>query len=182
MSNSDRVILAAYNGEWPKMYKLEERRLAQALAADGVRSIEHVGSTAIPGMTAKPVIDIMAGMAGMTNVPCRDSELWSNLGYVWGHGSDDEKDWMFFIKRDNAGRRLIHLHIVQYEGDFWKRMVLFRDALRDDHAKAEEYRRLKVVLADTVGRNRLQYLDGKAAFVAGVVAEAEGRYTRKRYR
>jgi len=159
------------------MYKLEERRLAQALAAHAVRSIEHVGSTAIPGMTAKPVIDIMVGMAGMTNVPGRNSELWSNLGYVWGHGGDDEKGWMFFIKRDIHGRRLIHLHIVQYEGDFWKRMVLFRDALRADPVKAEDYRRLKVALADTVGRNRLQYLDGKAAFVAGVVAGAEARYT-----
>ena len=60
-------------------------------------------------------------------------------------------------------------------------MVLFRDALRDDPAKAEEYRRLKVALADTVGHNRLQYLDGKAAVVAGVVAEAEVRRMEKRY-
>ena len=118
MINSDRVILAAYSDEWPTMYKVEERRLAQALAAHLLRSIEHVGSTAIPGMTAKPVIDIMVGMAEMTNVPGQDSELWSNLGYAWGHGGDDEKDWMFFIKRDIEGRRLIHLHIVQYGGDF----------------------------------------------------------------
>ncbi len=173
---SEAVILSAYTEAWPRIFEEEASKLRDALAGYAVCDLEHVGSTAIPGMIAKPVIDIMASVEDINKVPRGNDHFWVALGYEWGHSDDDDAaDWLYFIKRDNTGRRLIHLHIVPDHSDFRKRTIVFRDALRADQTKAQQYAHLKMRLAETFRDDRLAYLAGKGDFVAAVVSEERDR-------
>lgn len=163
-------MLEVYDPLWPDIFKQEAAMIRAALANQNLKAIEHVGSTAIPRMTAKPVVDIMIGAADFAKVPTRHDPAWSSLGYEWGHADDDDEQWLFFIKRAEGAKRVAHIHVVPFEGDFWNKMILFRDALRDDNALAQEYLALKTSLALKYADDRLKYLDGKAPFVARVVA------------
>lgn len=169
------ILHAPYNAGWPREFAAEAGRLRAALSHYALEAIEHVGSTAVAGMTAKPIIDVMAGVADTRRLPSSGHDFWKNLGYACGHGDEEPGDWLYFIKRNADGERKFHLHVVRYGDDFWTRILLFRDALRADPAKAEQYLQLKIQLAQTFGGDRLRYRDGKAAFVARVVSEERNR-------
>lgn len=177
--STEPVVLAPYDTRWPSIFAREVQHLQPALQTFGLRRFEHVGSTAIPGMSAKPIVDIMAGADKMDRIPTPEDPIWASLGYEWGHGSDQPEDWLYFIKRDSAGKRIAHLHVVPYEGEFWMRVVAFRDALREDPNLAREYEALKTRLATEYGDDRLRYRDEKAAFVQSI---AERRLSRQRSR
>lgn len=166
----DPITLEAYDLFWPRIFEREAATIRAALANLNVKAVEHVGSTAIPGMTAKPVVDIMIGAADFAEMPGRHSPLWSSLGYELGHGDDSDEGWLYFIKRDQQGKRMAHIHVVQFQGEFWNKMTVFRDALRADDGLVQEYVALKTSLAAKYPDERLKYLDGKAHFVARVIA------------
>ncbi|MHB1549982.1 MAG: GrpB family protein [Vulcanimicrobiaceae bacterium] len=92
-------------------------------------------------------------------------------GYECGHGADHPEDWLYFVKRDADGKRITHLHVVPFEGPFWKRLVAFRDALRGNAELAAEHAALKIGLAAEHGEDRLRYRGEKAAFVERGTAE-----------
>lgn len=168
---SEPVVLAAYDPRWTSIFENESRRLHDLLRPFGLKALEHVGSTSIPGMTAKPVIDIVAGVTDVNDVPASDDAIWSSAGFECGHGADQPGDWKYFIKRDASGHRIVHLHVVPFGGPFWTRIIAFRDALREDPNLAAAYEALKRSLAEKYAQDRLQYLDGKAAFVNDVVCK-----------
>lgn len=177
--SAEPVTLESYNVTWAEIYSTEAKRLHSILARFGLRGIEHVGSTAIPGMTAKPIVDILAGVQDMDRLPALKDPIWSTLGYEWGHGGDEPKDWLYFIKRDAAGNRVTQLHVVPFQGEFWNRLIAFRDALREDPDLARQYEALKTGLASKHGDDRLRYRDEKAAFVHSI---AERRLRRGKAR
>ncbi|MFN2527431.1 MAG: GrpB family protein, partial [Candidatus Baltobacteraceae bacterium] len=158
---TDLIILEEYNARWPQVFKEFSESIQATLNTYGVKAIEHVGSTAIPGMRAKPVVDIMVGVESLRELPDRHDQRWISLG-EWGHGDDSDEDWFYFIKRDIKGKRVAHIHIVPFEGPFWNKMIVFRDALRADKVLADEYCQLKLDLASKYRNERLKYLDGKA--------------------
>lgn len=166
---AEPVTLEPYDQRWPEVFAREAVALRCSLERFGLQGIEHVGSTAIPGMTAKPVVDIMAGFGDVDGLPEPNDPLWISLGYEWGHGADRPDEWLYFIKRDAGGNRIAHLHAVRFEGPFWTRLIAFRDALRDDAQLAVQYEQLKEGLAGQYGNDRLRYRDEKGAFVAAVV-------------
>ena len=165
----EQVVLMPYDPRWPHIFADESRRVRNALMPFGFESVEHVGSTAIPGMRSKPIVDIMAGINTMKNLPAPNDCLWSSLHYEWGHGPERPTEWFYFIKRDSAGERMAHLHVVPFNGDFWRRMITFRDALLEDASLARKYEDLKIRLAAQFGHDRLRYLAGKESFVVDVV-------------
>jgi GrpB-like predicted nucleotidyltransferase (UPF0157 family) len=168
-NHADPVKLEAYDSEWPRIFVRESEVLRSALASFGLRAIEHVGSTAIAGMTAKPIVDIVAGVQRTAAVPSSDDSLWPSLGYEWGHGADRPDEWLYFIKRDAARRRIVHLHIVPLQGGFWNDIIAFRDALRENSELAQQYQMLKLRLAAEYADDRLRYLNGKTEFVNRVI-------------
>ncbi len=178
MDAAEPIVLAPYDKAWPHWFAAESKRILAALTPYGLHAVEHVGSTAIAGMIAKPVIDIMAGVDDFKRLPARSDVFWKKLGYEWGHGDDDEPDWLFFIKRDGQRRRRIHLHIVPLGGAFWVRTLAFRDALRRDPSLSGEYRNLKIRLAEQFRFDRKAYLAGKTRFVR----DAEVKYGGMRLR
>lgn len=151
--------LSAHNPLWPQAYAEEVARIAPAL--DGVAlAVEHYGSTAVPGLDAKPIIDIQVGVARLEQVQDLIGPMIA-LGYD-NVGSAGITEHHIF----GLGDPRTHLvHIVVFGGEQWCRTLRFRDRLRTEPALREAYQSLKRSLAAT-SFTRAEYTEGKSAFVA----------------
>jgi GrpB-like predicted nucleotidyltransferase (UPF0157 family) len=164
------VEVVAYDPAWPSQFAEERAALEGLLAHWVVADIEHVGSTAVPGLAAKPVIDIMAPVESLE--ASRGSiEAASRAGYTYWPYKADVMHW--FCK-PSAARRTHHLHVVPFESPLWFDRLRFRDALRSDANLAERYAELKLRLAGRYRHDREAYTEGKSGFVAAVLTGAGG--------
>lgn len=164
------VRLVAYDHTWPVRFEAEAALLEGAIVAWVTGGIHHVGSTAMPGMTAKPIIDILVGVADLrTSLPC--VELLEPLGYVYAPYLPEVMHW--FCKPDPA-RRTHHLHLVPTDSGRYRDELDFRDTLRADPATAQAYAELKQDLAQRFRQDREAYTAGKTGFVAEVLGRAVG--------
>lgn len=151
---------------WSARYEAESARILAALPDELVARIDHVGSTSVPGLPAKPVVDIQLSVTAM--VP-RDAYLdpLEALGYRWvPDGFDDAHE--FFSIDDLAGERWINLHVTQAGSEWERRHLAFRDALRADPDAAAAYATLKRDLAAAHPRDIVRYVQGKSAFIRAV--------------
>ena len=160
----------------PRLAETECARLAGMLApwlADGV---EHVGSTAVPGLAAKPVIDLMASVSDPGEVVARAGGDLAADGWCYVPPELDQRPWRrFFVKPDESGRhRVAHLHLIQAGHARWAEQLAFRDALRRDARLARQYEDLKRQLAARHAGDREAYTAAKAAFVADALARHAG--------
>lgn len=156
--------LREYDPAWPRDFEFEKLRLLGRLPA---AKIEHIGSTAIPGLAAKPVIDLLVGVASEA---CFEEAIAAlkGLGYVQ-EGVRAGHSWLTSPSPQN--RKFI-LHLVLFGQGEWSRRLAFRDSLRRHRGKALEYEALKVKLAEKFSEDLGGYTKAKAAFVAEVVAGA----------
>ena len=162
------VELAPYDPAWPALFQDECARLHTLLAPWLAGSIEHIGSTAVPGMMAKPVIDIMAGVETLeTSRPAIAAV--TSFGYCYFVYQAHLEHW--FCK-PSFEHRTHHVHLVPFESELWHQRLAFRDALRANDALAAEYAELKQVLARTFEFDREAYTDAKAPFIARVLGLA----------
>jgi GrpB-like predicted nucleotidyltransferase (UPF0157 family) len=162
------ISLVAYDDAWPLRFEDERADLARVLAPWLVGPIEHIGSTAIPGLPAKPVIDIMAGVADLaSSVPAQAAAV--TLGYMHFPYRPDIMHW--FCKPSPA-YRTHHLHLVPIGSQLWADRITFRDYLRSESGAAAEYAALKTQLAGQYTFDREAYTDGKSVFVAAVLERA----------
>lgn len=167
----EQIHIAAYDPCWPARFE-EERVHIEGVIGRWLSRVEHVGSTAVPGLDAKPVIDVMAGLGSMSDADLCVEPL-IGLGYsYWADGV--EAHHRLFVKFVDAGRtaRTHNLHLVEAGGWYWKERLLFRDHLRADHVKAREYARLKHELVQQYKDDREAYTAAKKEFVAAVVSQA----------
>jgi GrpB-like predicted nucleotidyltransferase (UPF0157 family) len=148
------------------------------LPGDLIRRVEHFGSTAVPGLAAKPIVDMLVEVTDLQATRARIAPVLESQGYdyFWRptHGDDGPPFYAWFIKRDpSTGARTHHIHMV--EGQFsehWDRL-LFRDYLIEHPAVAKAYESLKVHLALTAPNDRVAYTRGKTDFVVKVTEEAK---------
>jgi GrpB-like predicted nucleotidyltransferase (UPF0157 family) len=173
------VALEPYNPEWPEMFRREREHLRACLPAGLVGRIEHFGATAVPGLTAKPIIDLLLEVRSLEETKRRVVPILTaqGYGYFWRpNWGDDVPPWYaWFIKREGGkadGRRTHHLHFVEPDFEHWERL-LFRDYLIAHPAVAAEYGALKTRLAAEHPRDRIAYTEGKTEFVRRVTAEAK---------
>lgn len=162
------VALVAYDLAWPGAFEAERDRLAHVLSAWLAGPIEHIGSTAVPGLLAKPVIDIMAGVRDLPSSMSARAAL-EPLQYVYFPYRADQMHW--FCKPSPA-RRTHHLHLVPVSSRLWEDRLLFRDYLRLTPRAGEEYAALKRELAARHRRDREAYTEGKSRFVETVLERA----------
>lgn len=158
--------LAAYDPHWPEMFAAEQDQLAAALG-DHALEIEHIGSTAIPGLRAKPVIDILVAVDEFDAITFYRDRL-EPLGYHH-HAHADEHDRIFFWK---GVPRTHHLHIVEYATWEHQRHLIFRDYLRAHPAIARLYATVKGELHAAHTDDRPAYTRGKADFIRAVTTRA----------
>lgn len=159
------VIVVPYNGSWPSKFECEKQALSHVLAPWLAGPIEHVGSTAVPGLAAKPVIDIMVAVesldASRPAIPAAES-----LGYIYWPYKANIMHW--FCKPSDA-HRTHHLHLVPFGSRLWQVRLAFRDALRADARLAQEYAQLKLSLASKYRDDREAYTQSKSGFVHQVL-------------
>jgi GrpB-like predicted nucleotidyltransferase (UPF0157 family) len=162
------IELVGYDPSWPARFEKEEQALRRALAAWVVGSIEHIGSTAIPGLPAKPVIDIMAGVESLEASRPAILTL-ADSGYCYAPYRADAEHW--FCKPSPAFRTH-HLHLVPFESSQWREVIAFRDYLRSHPQIAAEYADVKRRLAHEFQHDREAYTAGKGPFIERITALA----------
>ena len=168
----DEVWIVEYNSDWANMFELEAESIHKVVEKDLIVEIEHIGSTAVPGLAAKPIIDIMVGVRRISDGQDLIETL-ENLGYVyWADNPNPER--MFFVKGmpPYGKKRTHHVHVVEFEGEFWQRK-LFRDYLRIHPEEAGRYEKLKRDLAVQFRCDREAYTQRKAEYIAGVMEKAQ---------
>ena len=161
-----KVELVAYDVNWPSLFEAERKVLMQSLAGWLVGEIEHIGSTAVVGLCAKPVIDIMAPVRSLAESIAAIPVV-ERAGYVYYPYKPALMHW--FCK-PSPGHRTHHLHLVPLDSELWGQRLTFRDALRGSAALRAEYVSLKRELASKFGHDREAYTEGKSTFVARVLA------------
>lgn len=163
----DYVIVEA-DPAWPAMFELEASRIRAALGALAVR-VDHVGSTSVPGLAAKPIVDIQTSVSSM--IP-RDAyiEPLRSLGYRWT--LDPWSDEHEYFSRDVDGARAFQIHVCQAGGSWERRHLAFRDWLRGHPEEANAYGALKHQLAVQHPNDLMAYVDSKTAFIRSVEARA----------
>lgn len=164
-----KVQLSDYQREWPVLFEREKSVLLDRLGPWLHGPIEHVGSTAVPGLKAKPIIDIMAGVKDLdSSVGAID--VLQRGGYCYYPYKADVMHW--FCK-PTPEYRTHHLHLVPYDSTLWRERIKFRDILRSNEKVAEEYEQLKVLLARDLTDDRENYTELKWPFIEGVLREFE---------
>jgi GrpB-like predicted nucleotidyltransferase (UPF0157 family) len=162
------VHIVPYDPSWPCLFDEERQKLLKTLGSWLVGPIEHIGSTAIPGLAAKPVIDIMAGVETLdASRPAIDAV--ADLGYCYSPYRPDSEHW--FCKPSLAFRTH-HLHLVPLGSRQWIEPIAFRDYLRVHSHVAAEYEELKQRLAHEYRFDREAYTEAKAPFVMRITGLA----------
>lgn len=171
--NEAPIEISPYDPAWPLRFESERQLLIQILKPWLSGPIEHIGSTAIPGLRAKPVIDIMAPVRNLEDSRPAIEAL-GRLQYVYFPYRADMMHW--FCKPSPA-IRTHHLHLVPFGSPMWVARLAFRDYLRSRAAVAAEYAALKDQLANQYRFDREAYTDAKGPFIERVLAAAqeEGR-------
>lgn len=163
------IQLVPYDPSWPGKFAKEQAALDEAIGG-WVTGIHHVGSTAVPGLDAKPIIDILVGVEGLeASWAC--FEPLAALGYLYAPYRADEMHW--FCK-PHPSRRTHHLHLVPTDSRRFRDELAFRDRLRASPEVAEEYAALKRDLAERFANDREAYTDAKAGFIRRVLKTVEG--------
>lgn len=170
----DHVDLVPYNPEWPLLAKKEIDKIKSVFPTDTILDIQHIGSTAIPGLSAKPILDIQIAISLFEGAKFIAVPLLQKLGYEYWACNPDPKR-MFFVKGmpPYGEKRTHHVHIFEQHSEHWCNKLLFRDYLRSHPDVAKEYERLKIKLAQDHLYDREKYTDEKLDFVNKVLQLAK---------
>ncbi|MDG4831421.1 GrpB family protein [Solwaraspora sp. WMMD1047] len=163
----DPIEIVDYDSDWPTAFERQRTRVEAALGPWLAGPVEHIGSTSVPGLAAKPIIDMLARVPDY-----RGGDFGSAMsGIGWSHapepGDEAARKWSFCFP--DIGWRTHHLHIVEADAENWRSLLRFRDHLRENPADAAEYGRLKRLLAAADAQDRPRYRAAKAPFIEGLL-------------
>jgi GrpB-like predicted nucleotidyltransferase (UPF0157 family) len=167
---SEHVGLHEYDPGWPGAFAAERERLL-ALLPGAFVEIQHIGSTAVPALAAKPIIDILAGVPSMAAAGVLTEQI-CKCGYTTSAEFNATLHGRLWFMRWANGHRTHHLHVVAHAGQVWREHVNFRDALRSRPELAARYAELKAELAQKYSTDREAYTDAKDEFVCSVLQNA----------
>jgi GrpB-like predicted nucleotidyltransferase (UPF0157 family) len=164
------IVVVPYDNEWPARFEAERRVLEHVLAAWLEGGIHHIGATSVPGLAAKPIIDMMAGVRDLETALAAFGPLHEQSYVLTPHRPGIAHH---FSKPSNRLSQMTHgLHLTEPGSDLWRERLVFRDALRADPALAAAYEALKLRLACEHAGNVEAYTAGKRSFVTEVLATA----------
>jgi GrpB-like predicted nucleotidyltransferase (UPF0157 family) len=158
---NDTVVIVDYDPLWPGLYEEESARVREA-AAESILAVEHIGSTAVPGLAAKPIVDLMACLAPLAEIGYTDVTP----------QPPEEKDWFYCLGNHPAPGHGYHVHLMLHRSACWDRHLLFRDYLRRRADVASAYERLKRELAVRFGDDRPAYTEAKDGFIEKALRQA----------
>ena len=159
-------MIVGYDSQWPVQAAAEMGAIRAALG-HRLAAIEHIGSTSVPGLAAKPIIDLMAGLRTLDDaIDC--VPLLATLEYSYVPEFEAQMPERRYFRKSRGETRTHHLHMVVIGGAFWQRHLVFRDALRADPDLASEYAALKRRLAEQYSGNMVGYTEAKTAFIQAI--------------
>ncbi len=163
---NDSIELVPYRPEWVDLARAEIQMLRRLLPSSELLDIQHVGSTAIPNIHAKPIIDIQIAVKSLAIIKPIAIERLTSQSYVYWHDNPDVER-MFFVKGmpPFGDKRTHHVHIVEPTSKHWQEKLQFRDYLCLHPEAAKEYETLKINLAKHYAYDREGYTDAKAVFI-----------------
>jgi GrpB-like predicted nucleotidyltransferase (UPF0157 family) len=167
---SEQVELRDHDPTWAEVFEAERVRLAPVFDGKAV-AIEHVGSTSVPDLCAKPIVDILVGLRELELTDDQIAAM-EELGYHY-MGEHGLPGRLFFRKEP----RTHHVHVVEHGGSHWERQLVFRDTLRSDPAERRRYDQFKRRLA-AEGHPREVYAELKTPFIREIEARARARGVR----
>jgi len=164
------IIIVPYDPQWAGQF-YKEKELIQTTIGRYLEAIEHIGSTSVPGLAAKPIIDIMAGATSIADAPLFIPPL-EGLGYHYVPEFEAQMPERRYLTKSVNDRMAIHLHIVEPTTQIWKEHLAFRDLLIAKPAIRDAYARLKIDLAKRYGNDRVEYTDAKTSFIQNALIQA----------
>ncbi|WP_243056665.1 GrpB family protein [Nocardioides sp. SR21] len=161
----DPIVIQPYDAAWPARFEEQRAVLEPVLGVP----VHHIGSTAVPGLPAKPIIDMLAVVEDHTRVP---GERLESAGWVHAPEPGDEEQRKLSYCHPTVEHRTHHLHVIEHDSDGWRDWLLFRDYLCEHPDEAERYAALKRELAAQDDTDRPRYRAGKAPLIAELMVTA----------
>jgi len=177
----EHIAVVPYDAQWPLRYGEVEALLKRTFPRRLVQRIAHIGSTAVPGLSAKPIIDVQVEVNDLDEVTRDVIPLLEAEGYefIWRPSiGESEPFYAWLIKRNTDGERTQHIHVVLPDRASSDRIV-FRDHLRHHLEEAQDYERLKSELARKFAKDRVAYTQGKTDFILAALKRARTVKIRK---
>ena len=162
------VTIVPYDKEWTALFKKEKSILVKALGRVAI-DIQHVGSTSVPEMPAKPIVDIAVGIKTIKEFG-QCFEPLNHAGYIFGPNASNWRE--FFFTKGQGEIITCHLHLLKYDGELWKDYLAFRGYLRENKEVARQYINLKESLARKYSGNRVKYTAAKSKFIRATIKTA----------
>jgi len=170
-----KVSVVEYRPEWQEMFE-EEKQLLQTVLCEVSTKVEHIGSTAVNGLAAKPIIDIMIGLPDFSVADELVLRI-EALSYEYFKKYEDEMPYRRYLAKNLNGIRTHQIHMVEIGGEFWIRHLLFRDYLQQNPKMANEYAALKKQLAEHDWVDVNEYADAKTKFITDIENKAKEQAT-----
>jgi GrpB-like predicted nucleotidyltransferase (UPF0157 family) len=168
MINPKPLRVVAHCDTWPADFAAVRSELIAAFAGQHIL-VEHIGSTSVPGLCAKPVIDVLVGADSLARIEAAIPQLQA-AGYDYVSKYEAELPMRrYFVKPESQSPR-VHVHAVCLGSEFWQEQLLFRDTLRADTAVRDAYAKLKLELARVHANDKAAYTDAKGPFIRDVLA------------
>jgi len=161
------IELFDYNPEWPKMFEQEKELIITHFPIKDFL-VEHVGSTSVENLKAKPVIDIMVGVPSLPADITPVSDYLKTFGYQYMERYNLLIPERRFFQKDKDGIRTHQIHLTSLHSNFWDRLLFFRDLLRKDAATRELYQRVKSELAKKSWNSVNDYAAAKNEFIDSI--------------
>ena len=163
------VTLCPHNKNW-LILGAEACQKVKEACGDLPIAVEHVGSTSVPGLTAKPIIDLALGLPNKEIID-EVKPLLTKAGFIY-RGEGEGSVGFLFVWESEPEVRTIHLHAIVYGSLEWKDCVVFRDILRSDPTIAKAYEDLKVQSSQLYPNDRKRYTETKADFIRSVLSQS----------
>lgn len=158
-----KIEMVDYRPEWAQLFE-QEKAVLYGVLVQAKAVIEHIGSTSVPGLAAKPIIDIMIGLADFTIANSLVPSI-TALGYDYIAEYEEIMPYRRYFQKLNQKQHTHHIHMVGIGGEFWNRLLLFRDYLRTHDGAVKEYANLKNSLATREWRDMNEYAYAKTEFI-----------------
>jgi GrpB-like predicted nucleotidyltransferase (UPF0157 family) len=175
---NEKISIVPYNPAWPGLFEKEAAFLRNKLPKIIIKRIEHFGSTAVPGLSAKPIIDILIEVSSLNEVKKQIVPIMESEGYeyFWRPTIGNQGPYYaWFIKRDSRGIRTHHIHMVEADSELWDRLY-FRDYLKEFPDEAKKYDILKKSLSSKLPNDRIEYTKRKTDFIVSMTKKAKKYY------
>lgn len=163
------IIIMDYNTDWSMEFEQEKEKLMKILS-DKIISVEHIGSTSVIGLGAKPILDIAVAVSDLEVVNDFIDPL-KQIGYKFVYHKEFPK--RRFFRRGKWREGTHHLHFYQFESEHWNNQILFRNYLRNNPDALKEYHQLKIELAEKYPFDRVSYTEAKAPFIQNIIKKAK---------